>query len=274
MTIDHEIADDTTAVPAEDDRPPARERRAALIRWAAAALVFAAAATGSGFALLGADRTDLPGLATAADGRWEYPTIRRPALPEGAPGPFAETNPAAVHHAALRKLLLPAPRGSAPDPTLRSRDGWVSPGDFARLFARSEVRDAVPRHLADYAVRRIAARGWTTPDGTRTQVHLLRFGSAGAAESWRLEHGWRNTGPHHLLRGVAAVQQEEFPKTARSENVAAHLFTEVEPHGREHTRFAFLEAGDVVALVVQSRAGGVRDVPFLQTVTLQSQLLG
>jgi hypothetical protein len=39
-------------------------------------------------------------------------------------------------------------------------------------------------------------------------------------------------------------------------------------------RQAYLTAGDVLALIVQERPGTVPDVPFQQTVILQSQLLG
>ncbi|MEV3871143.1 hypothetical protein [Streptomyces sp. NPDC049906] len=254
--------------------PPAAGRRTALLRWAAAVLVFAVAATGTGYALTSAERADLPGLGTESDGRWSYPPIRRAALPEGAPGPFEKANPGSVHHAALRGLLLPAPRNAAADPTLRTRDDWLPTEEFVRLLDREEDRVEARGQFFDHAVRRIAARGWITPDGTRTRVHLLRFRGVDAAESWGLDYGWHGTGPHHPLRDATVTRREDLPRAARVKNVRTHLFTEVEPHGREHTRFAFLEAGDVVALVVQSRAGGVRDVPFLQTVTLQSQLLG
>ncbi|MBA9046665.1 MULTISPECIES: hypothetical protein [Streptomyces] len=75
----------------------------------------------------------------------------------------------------------------------------------------------------DRGLRRVAARGWTTPDGTRTRICLLQF----------------HTG---LVAGE--VQQ------------------------------AYLLAGDVIGLVVQSRKGGARAVPFQQTVALQEELLG
>ncbi|MGX2995644.1 hypothetical protein JNUCC64_15335 [Streptomyces sp. JNUCC 64] len=262
----------TGNAPAPADR---RRRRAALVRWTAAVLVFAATATATAYGLTRADRADLPGLATRSDGRWDYPRIERPALPEGAPAPFAASNEASVHHAALRGLLLPAPRGAKPDPDLRAREGWLTPAGYARLFARPEHRAEVRQHLADHAVRRVAARGWTTPDGTRTRIYLLRFGGVGMAESWRREHGWDENGSQQALLDAHVTRPDkEYPEEAHPENVRAHVFTEVPPHGREHTRLAFLEAGDVVGLVVQSRAGGVRDVPFQQTVVLQGQLLG
>lgn len=48
---------------------------------------------------------------------------------------------------------------------------------------------------------------------------------------------------------------------------------ETKPYGAEQVREAYPSAGDTVALIVQSRKGGAKAVPFLQTITLQSQLL-
>ncbi|WP_179382220.1 hypothetical protein [Streptomyces sp. SA15] len=52
------------------------------------------------------------------------------------------------------------------------------------------------------------------------------------------------------------------------------LQTETKPYGAEHVRQAYLAAGDVLGVIVQSRKGTAPAVPFQQTVTLQSQLLG
>ncbi len=49
---------------------------------------------------------------------------------------------------------------------------------------------------------------------------------------------------------------------------------EAQPYGAEHDRQAYLAAGDVLAVVLQSREGTAHAVPFRQTVVLQSQLLG
>ncbi|GLX51209.1 hypothetical protein Shyhy01_41590 [Streptomyces hygroscopicus subsp. hygroscopicus] len=44
--------------------------------------------------------------------------------------------------------------------------------------------------------------------------------------------------------------------------------------GAEHVRRAYPLAGDVIGIVVRSRKGGTRTVPFRQTVVLREQLLG
>ncbi|MFE1029311.1 hypothetical protein ACFW5I_33010 [Streptomyces sp. NPDC058818] len=64
-------------------------------------------------------------------------------------------------------------------------------------------------------------------------------------------------------------------RTGRKETpalpVAAH--TEPEPYGTEQVRQAYLGAGDVLAVVLQSRKGEAEAVPFQQTVALQALLL-
>lgn len=102
-------------VPAADAaaRPPRRVLRA-VARWTAAALAFGVLGTGTAFGIASMERTDVPGLATEGDGRWDYPELTLPALPAGSPRPFSPGNPAEIHHADLRELLLPAPRERSP----------------------------------------------------------------------------------------------------------------------------------------------------------------
>ncbi|MEU3510942.1 hypothetical protein ABZ733_24190 [Streptomyces longwoodensis] len=52
-----------------------------------------------------------------------------------------------------------------------------------------------------------------------------------------------------------------------------YAYDEAEPYGPEQVRQAYVQAGDVIGLVVQSRNGTAAAVPFQQTVTLQSELL-
>ncbi|MFM9797359.1 hypothetical protein ACKI1M_48735, partial [Streptomyces turgidiscabies] len=86
------------------------------------------------YGIVGMERTDVPGLATESDGRWAYPTLVKPPLPSGSPGPFAETNPAGTHHADLRALLLPAPEGATETKALRGSDGWLTTEDYLAEF--------------------------------------------------------------------------------------------------------------------------------------------
>ncbi|MGW6455036.1 hypothetical protein ACWF94_03775 [Streptomyces sp. NPDC055078] len=252
---------------------PARDRRAlrAVARWSAALLVCAGLGAGTAYGVVSQERTDIPGLGTEDDGRWEYPRLSLPALPQGSPHPFAEENTDQIHHADLRRLLLPAPGGSRADGRLNG--GWTTVRRFAAEFA-PENRAAVALALDDASVRHIAARGWTMPDGTASRVYLLRFESEQTAEFFLAGE---------LAAGVTAglplhrtTEFEPDPEWGNggSDSVSAYVFREIAPAGGHETRQAYIVAGDTLALVIHSREGGrVAAVPFHQTVVLQSQLL-
>ncbi|MER6630827.1 hypothetical protein ABT301_21855 [Streptomyces sp. NPDC000987] len=256
---------------------PRGDRRVlrAVLRWTAAVAVFAVAGAGTAYGITAMDRTDVPGLATASDGRWDYPTLTRPPLPSGSPGPLAPSNKAGAHYADLRALVLPAPKGAAEDPKLRGKDGWLATGDFLAEYAEKDDRDALRGKLVDHALRHVAARGWTTPDGTSTRIYLLHFGTAAVVDDL-LDDGLAPTGaPAFRVRGAdASAFDEDFPGAAQVDGVERRSYVEQAPYGAEQVRQAYLSAGDVLAVIVQSRKGGAKAVPFQQTVTLQSQLLG
>lgn len=266
---------DTSAVPGAG--APGKPRRVlrAVGRWTAAVTVFGLLGTGIALGITSQERTDLPGLATEHDGRWDYPRLVLPALPSGAPRPFAEGNTAEIHHADVRDLLLPAPAGATAAEDLPSIEGeWVGLARFAKVFAE-EDRAEIEQRLTDDAVRHIAARGWTMPDGTRTGVYLLQFNSAAYPGDFYLDVISAGFVPDV---GVAGTQEtivdEGWPAGTLVPNVFLHTFDEAKPRGEEHVRSAYLTAGDTLAVIVQSRKGTAEAVPFQQTVILQSQLLG
>ncbi|MEV4875860.1 hypothetical protein [Streptomyces cyaneofuscatus] len=259
------------AVP--DAPPPSRRALRAVARWTAALLVFGGLGTGTALAITSAERTDVPGLATEGDGRWEYPELSLPALPAGSPRPFSEANRAEIHHADLRELLLPAPAGATPDKALDG--GWVKQERFLAEY-RAEDRDELAQLLVDSPPRHIAARGWTMPDGTRARVYLLRFDSTAYATHVRDE---LRVGPSMawLPAGAAETEFDTAWTFSRAvEGVSSYVFTEKAPHGEAHTRLAYSVAGDTFALIVHERPGTAEAarVPFHQTVILQNQLLG
>ncbi|MFE5629534.1 hypothetical protein [Streptomyces sp. NPDC056543] len=243
----------------------------AVARWTAAVLVLGGVGTGTALGITSMERTEVPGLATESDGRWIYPKLSLPALPADAPRPFTEGNDGEIHHADLRRLLLPAPEGATPDPKLNG--GWVGVDQFLSQY-RTDERPELAEALKESALRHIAARGWTTPDGTTTRIHLLRFNSVAFAEAFKDDavQAGATTGP--LLDGVEGVQLDgDFP-TAVSVPYTV-LYTHVElPQNADQTRWAYIQAGDTLALVTQSREGEALTVPFHQTVALQNQLLG
>ncbi|MFE1438332.1 hypothetical protein [Streptomyces sp. NPDC058739] len=248
----------------------------AVTRWVAAVAVFAAVGTGTAYGIASVERGDVPGLATEADGRWDYPELTLPPLPAGSPGPFAEGNRENAHYADLRALVLPAPAGAKEDKALRGEDGWLETTDYLAEYPDDDHREQVRQKLVDTGLRHIAARGWTTPDGVSTRVYLLHFATAEMVDAQIASDTVSYSTPSYLVRGVHdAVQDEEFPEAAAVSGIKRVAYTEPAPHGPEHVRLGYLSAGDVYAVIIQSRKGGeVPAVPFQQTVVLQSQLLG
>lgn len=267
-------ADVPAAPAAAPARVPFRDRRRlrAALRWTAVVTVFAALGAGTAYGITRMERTDVPGLATESDGRWDYPRITKPPLPAGA-RPYDSEDPASGHAADLRALLLPAPAGATEDKALRGKDGWLSTEDFLSVFTEKEDRAEAGQLLTDHGLRHAAARGWTTEDGTRTRIYLLRFATAEVGDAVFgkfVAYG----SPSYALTGAEHVQYDDgHPSAADPRGVSRYSYDEVKPRGAEHLRQAYVRAGDVVALIVQSRKGTAAALPFQQTVTLQSQLL-
>lgn len=268
-------APDLHAPPPPPRRRPSTRVLRAVGRWTAVVAAFGVFCAGTAYGITRMERHEVPGLATENDGRWEYPELTLPALPSGSPRPFTSGNIAEIHHADLRDLLLPAPEGAKEDEGLPSpKGGWVTIEDYTGLYGKDDG-EALRQRLVDDAVRHIAARGWTMPDGTRTSVHLLRFNSGTAAHYFHAEALAGGTTPGmDLAEAPESVLDEEWPIHARPENVLVYSYDEAKPRGKTHTRHAYLLAGDTLALVVQSREGTAPAVPYWQTVILQAQLLG
>ncbi|MFE0726911.1 hypothetical protein [Streptomyces antibioticus] len=246
---------------------PPKDRRVlrAVARWVATVGVFALAGVGTAYGVVGMERTDVPGLATESDGRWAYPEISRPPVPTGG-----STD---SHLADVRRLLLPAPAGATEDKGLRGADGWLATKDFLAIYSEADDREEAAQVLTDNGLRHIAARGWTTEDGTRTGIYLLQFDTAPTATGVCSEFN-DGISPAYDTRGADSWDFDDgFPTDAAIEGIDRHVYDEVKPYGAEHLRQAYLCAGDVVAVIVQARKGSAAAVPFQQTVVLQSQLL-
>ncbi|QNP71345.1 hypothetical protein IAG44_19175 [Streptomyces roseirectus] len=238
--------------------PPARGRRVlrGVLRWGAAVVVFGVLGAGTAYGITRMERTDVPGLATESDGRWEYPEVQRP-----------------VTGSDLRSYVLPAPEGAVEDTALRGRDGWLGVKDFLAVYASAEDRVTVGQYLTDYGLRHVAARGWTTPDGTRTAVYLLRLDDPAVTARLR-ENLTGYDDPVYPARGATETTFDDaFAAESNVAGVDRDAYDEKRPYGAEQLRQAYLFAGDVMAVVLQSRKGSAGAVPFQQTVVLQSQLL-
>ncbi|MFD6289277.1 hypothetical protein [Streptomyces sp. NPDC060205] len=283
-----ELIDHQASAPPLPEAPPTppeaqaqtkvkKDRRVlrAALRWTAAVVVFAAIGTAAAYGVTRLDRTDVPGLATASDGRWDYPEITRPPLPAGSPGPSDRSNRAGVHYADLRELVLPAPKGAKADPALRGTDGWLPAKTFLAEYAKDD-REPFGQLLTDNGLRHIAARGWTTPDGTRTRIYLLQFSTAVVVDELLAGKLISYDSLRYALRGSPEMSGDDdgFPMVSEVEGVERVIADEAKPYGAEHVRQAYLGADDTLAVIVQSREGTAKKVPFQQTVVLQSQLLG
>ncbi|MEI5033936.1 hypothetical protein RB201_17735 [Streptomyces sp. S1A(2023)] len=257
--------------PGASPKPPRRVLRA-VGRWAAAALAFGVLGTGTAFGIASLERTDVPGLATEDDGRWDYPKLSLPALPAGSPRPFGAGNPAEIHHADLRDLLLPAPAGAVPDKKLPG--GWISTETFLDAY-RQQDRQSVAQLIEDAAPRHIAARGWTMPDGTTSRIYLVRFTSTAFASGMIDDLNVGSSAGTPLDRTDTTEIDGSWSSQNDFENTSSFVFAEQTPFGAEHVRQAYTLAGDTMALVVHERAGKRETdrVPFQQTLILQNQLL-
>ncbi|MFD7558761.1 hypothetical protein ACFV9E_30005 [Streptomyces sp. NPDC059835] len=263
-------APEASEVPAA---PKNRRKLFAALRWTAAVLVFGAVGTGVAYGVAQPERTDVPGLSTKADGRWAYPTVSLPTLPPGAALPFAKDNPDGIHYAGLTELLLPAPAGSAPDTGLKlEKDGVVSVDTFLGEY-EAAAREKMKEQFTNEGLRQIVARGWTTPDGTRTRIYLLRFHASGFVDTFK------GCGRDMQLNGVKLMGSDlEWSKGKTGQSAPSlnfvTLFAESKPVGDEQVKAGCVQSGDIQAVILQTRKGEVATVPFHQTVILQHQLLG
>ena len=265
-------APDATVAPvAPAARRPSKRVLWAVARWTAAVVVCGGLGAGTALGITSMERTDVPGLATENDGRWEYPKLSLPALPQDVPRPYTDGNEGEVHYADLRKLLLPAPAGATVDPKLNG--GWVSVDEYLSQYDK-DAAVALKQALDESALRHIAARGWTTPDGTTTRIHLLRFKSVAFAEDFKDNALDAGSSDGHFPNGVGSAVIDDSTLDIRVPFNVLYGFEETKPYGPEQTRWVHIQAGDTLALITQSRKGEALTVPFQQTVALQNQLLG
>ncbi|MEV6145460.1 hypothetical protein [Streptomyces sp. NPDC051992] len=257
--------------PAPSRKPPRRVLRA-VARWTVAAVVLGGLGAGTAFGITSMERTDVPGLATESDGRWDYPQLSLPALPAGSPRPYSDGNVAEIHHADLRRLLLPAPVGATVDKKLDG--GWVSTEQYLSEYAK-DSRSDVAQTLKDAAPRHVAARGWTMPDGTSTRIYLVQFNSTAFAQHF-MDSTSGSGSEVPLVGAPETVLDEGWSGAGKVLGTSSYVYDEAKPYGEARVRQGYVVAGDTLALVVQSRKGkeSTPGVPFHQTVILQNQLLG
>jgi len=240
------------------------------LRWTAVALVFAVFGAGTAYAVTLPQRTHIPGLKTPADGRWQYPVLALPELPARKPRPLDDDrNPAGVHYADLRSLLVPLPEGAVEDARYPGTGGWMPPGTYLDDVRSGGDGSQRQLDLKENGLRHIAARAWTMPDGTRAEVYLLQFITGGYADLYAQGE------EDKPVDGVTTDHRETTLDKIVPDGVDVTGYSETPPYGASMARFAYLTAGDTLAVVRLTRKGGtVPEQAYRQTLALQAQMLG
>ncbi|MFF2039556.1 hypothetical protein ACFVVX_03950 [Kitasatospora sp. NPDC058170] len=289
-----------------------RRRRNALLRWGAAVLVLATAGTAAAIAVTAPERTRIPGLATANDGRYTFAPLALPPLPSGKAAPSASDS-RNRHAADLRYLLLPAPREAGgsltpvvfPTPTAvasqtAAASASASPSSAAPASGPASATpsagaapstgpaqataDWVPCGDAAADQRDPAAlAGKLAEDACRSATVREWTASDGTRTRIRLL-GFGSSGEawdvFSQLRSDGALKDldlkaqspEGFDQVPGVDS-ALRVGTARAASGEPSARAAYLSAGDVLAVIVMTNPKGVPAPAFRQVVTLQSDLL-
>lgn len=232
-------------------------------RYGLALVIAGAVAVGTAYGLTVPRRTDVPFLATPGDGRYDFPAVARPVPPVGEPAPGDERNSGQVHFGDLRQYLLPAPKGA-----MAKEDGW----EPVAGFESSIDSHSLPGQLYDAGLRRIAWRGWMTPDGQHTVVELFQFPDHQAA--YALEESLATGLPRKAGKGEPVVPIVTVPTLGdATEDVAMRKFDQVDGLPGQVGRRLVFRNGDVVAIVTTTAPKRVGDVPTDQVLLLQAEML-
>lgn len=258
---------DGERVDAERSARAARRSRVRrnILRWTGAIVLVLAVGGGVAYAVSLPQRTDIPGLRTASDGRYDFPTLTLPTLPAGQPAPSASANSTAQQHLAdIRQLLLPHPIGA----TLPAKSsGWFA--DAYKLFSDSGTKSMFAR----YGLRHTATTTWTTGDGATTTIYLLQFPDGPAADNASSKLSLQKAATSNSFSGaLKGVPDGAIATTVTPASAASGDYSVVTSSGKI-TRYGAFVSGDVFALVIQSGPQSLPAAPFLQTLDLQAELL-
>ena len=237
------------------EQPP-KPKRHFPWRWIGATVVTLAVGAGCAFAVMAPKRTDLPGLATAADGRYTFAPLSLPTLAPGQADPTASANAGSQHIADIRKLLLPAPEGAVADHSLPGATGWVSLADTLTLIgASSQTKE----QLSTDGWRHTAGVAWTTPDGADTKIYLAQFIDSSAAGD--------AANAFSSFAGTSGVSQTFDASGSTIVNYTKSV------SGSTTTWYGDAQVADTELLIVFKAPNTVGIAPFEQESTLQIELL-
>lgn len=235
---------------------PPKPKRHFPWRWVGAVVVAVAVGAGCAFAVMAPKRTDVPGLATASDGRYSFAPLTLPALAPGQSDPSSQADAGEQHIADIRKLLLPAPAGASPDHSLPGATGWVS----KTLTLGVVDSTAAGQTLGTYGWRHTAGVAWKTPDGADTKIYLLQFADADSADQANSE-----------FSGYGGAPMSSRQDLTGPDDVGITYAKSV--HGSTTTWYGSTNCGDTDFLLVYTAPSSVGIAPFQQELDLQIQLL-
>jgi hypothetical protein len=237
--------------------PPVRAKRKFPWRWAGAVVAMLAVGTGCAFAVLAPQRTHLPALATAADGRYTFAPLTLPTLAPGQAAPSSDVNAGEQHISDIRKLLLSPPDEATPDRSLPGTSGWFSRAATLKLLADPQADE----QLQTDGWRHTAAIAWKTPDGAETKIWLLQFIDSEAA-------------------GDAAQVITTFAGQSLSSDPSIMIVNQLTPvdyervvTGSTATWYGLAQVHDVEFLIEYTAPASIGPAPFEQEADLQTELL-
>jgi hypothetical protein len=238
-----------------------RQRKHNTARWTGAVVLAVAVGAACAFAVTIPKRTDIPGLATASDGRYVFPPLALPTLPPGQPVPGDNAdNPGGQHLSDIQKLLLPAPKGAVRTKSLPGPTGWLPESALIALSSPS-----MTEKLGESGLRHTAAEGWKTPDGASTAIYLLQFPDSNDA----------TTGGNQFIAALNARPAGGTKKsfTPAGTTIAVSYYTASSHNKKTQTQYGYFTSGDTEVLVVFSAPTKVSIAPFEQEIQLQAELL-
>lgn len=236
---------------------PPKPKRTFPWRWAGAVVTVLAVGGACAYGVLAQKRTDLPGLATASDGRYDFAPISMPTLAPGQSDPTAESNVGSRHLSDIRKLLLPAPAGATKDKSLPGASGWVGEKDtLAVAKDTSEGKES----FGTNGWRHTAGTAWKTPDGAETKIYLVQFIDGAACKNADSDFA-------QFTGGLNAS-----PKSITVNSSTSVGYTKV-TKGATTTWSGAVAVGDTEFLITFTAPNSVGLAPFEQEVDLQVELL-
>lgn len=238
--------------------PPAKRKRRFPWRWAGAVVTALAVGAGCAFAVMAPQRTDLPGLHTASDGRYDFAPLELPTLAPGQADPTSSANAGNQHLSDIRKLLLNPPQGAVLDSSLPGATGWVPVSTVAGLFSTSAA--SPQERFPSDGLRHTAAIGWKTPDGATTKLYLLQFIDDPAASD-----------AGSVVGTFGGSYQTSDQSYAAPGNTS--LYYTKKDSGSSTTWYGNAQVGDTQMLIVYTAADSIGMAPFQQEADLQIEML-